>query len=271
MADGLRSVLVAAAVGMIFATNSVAGENAVRVNDPETIRSVSSELEQLTGARTRMVWIQDAGPTACAFSEKPTLRLMGFDSRDGKGEREIAPIGSYVKPLFTADGNQIVFGNNVDNRIYVVNWDGTGQRAVTGPGTSFEDVWTDPRDGLTWIYAQLWEKRGDKDVRVIRRFRLDKPEMSELVWDRMQAWHFQLSGDGRTASAGSGDGGNSMQGMFTLPNGNFYNMGGGCWPSAAPDFSNRAWVFRGHHRGIYVFEVNTRTGKSNHWPVEFEG
>jgi len=249
MTYAFRFGFTAVMAGMILAATAIAGEKAARANDPETISRVSAELEKLTGAHTRLVWIQDAGPTACAFSEKPTVRLMGFDSRDGKGE--IAPVGSYAKPLFTADGNRIVFGNNVDNRIYVVNWDGTGMRAVIGPGTAFEDVWADPRDGLAWVYAQLSEKRGDTDARVIRRFRLDKPEVGELVWDRMPVWHFQLSGDGRTATGGTG-GGNTPQGILTLPNGSFYSMAGGCWPSAAPDYSNRGWVFRGHHRGIYV-------------------
>ena len=110
---------------------------------------VASEVRALTGAHTRVVWIQDAGPTACVFSEKPTLRLMGFDTDDDKGERRILPaIDSYVKPLITADGKQVVFGNNVDHKIYAVNWDGTGLRAVV-ENADFEDVWTDPRDGVT--------------------------------------------------------------------------------------------------------------------------
>lgn len=72
---------------------------------PLQIRADSaSEIRQFTGAPTRMVWIQDAGETACMYSEKPTVRLMGFDTEDGKGERPVLRgIGWYAKPLLTAD------------------------------------------------------------------------------------------------------------------------------------------------------------------------
>lgn len=218
-------------------------------------------IRALTGAPTRVVWIQDAGEQACVYSERPTLRLMGFDTEDGKGERAVLPaISGYTKPLLTADGTRVCFGNNADNTVYVVNWDGTGLRAVV-KDAAFEDVWTDPRTGIEWVYARVQEKRQEKAVPVIRRYRLDNPTVNELIWDKMPIHMFMLSGDGRAASGG-GDGGNSGQGMLTLPNGNFYQRGGGCWPSMAPDYSHRVWVFQGNHRAVYINVPTNNSGNA---------
>lgn len=221
----------------------------------------ADDLRGLTGAHTRVVWLQDAGETAAVDSERPTLRLMGLDTEDGQGERALLPaLARYGKPLFTADGTRVLYGDRGDNTVHIVNWDGTGHRRVL-ENAYFEDVWTDPRDGVEWIYARVTEKRGDKDIPVIRRFRLDRPEVSELIWDKMPVFMFTVSGDGRAASGG-GDGGNSPQGLLTLPNGTFTARAGGCWPSIAPDASHRMWVFTGNHRSAHMFFPTNRTGNA---------
>jgi hypothetical protein len=80
---------------------------------------------------------------------------------------------------------------------------------------------------------------------------------------------FMVAGDGRAASAG-GDGGNSPQGILTLPNGGFYARAGGCWPSMAPDASRRSWVFTGNHRSIHMCFPSDRSGiKSYSTGVDF--
>lgn len=228
------------------------------------------ELKAMTGAHTRVVWIQDAGDKPCAFSEWPTVKLIGLDSEDGKGEREIiSTIGSISKPVIMADGKRVAFGNKVENTCYVVNWDGSGLRAVV-KDAEFQDVWTDPRDGTDWIYAKVKEKRGEAEIPVIRRFRMDNPTASELIWDKMPVSMFMVSGDGKVASGG-GDGGNSPQGMLTLPNGNFYQMAGGCWPSMSRDNSHRMWVFTGNHRSIHFCVPANRTGKAITFGSLFHG
>ena len=228
----------------------------------------SQNLRELTGAPTRVVWLQDAGDTAAVDSERPTLRLMGLDTEDGKGERPILPVlARYGKPLLTADGTRILYGDRGENTVYIVNWDGTGQRAVV-KNAYFEDVWTDPVSGVEWVYARVTEKRADKEIPVIRRFRLDKPEVSELIWDKMPIFMFTVSGDGRAASGG-GDGGNSPQGMLTLPNGTFNARAGGCWPSIAPDASHRMWVFTGNHRSVHMCIPTNTTGNAYSYTVLF--
>ncbi len=88
------------------------------------------------------------------YIEKPTVVLMGLDSLDGKGDRAILPEPRAVyKPLLTADGKRVVFWDNVANAIFVVAFDGGGLRKVADG--ELHDVWTDPQDGVEWIYASI--------------------------------------------------------------------------------------------------------------------
>ncbi len=229
----------------------------------------ASLLREFTGVHTRVVWIQDAGQTACVFSERPTLRLMGLDSDDGQGERALLPdLARYWKPLLTDDGTRVMFGDLEKQTVEIVNWDGSGRRTVL-ENANFEDVWTDPQDGVEWFYAKVQERRGNETIGAIRRYRLAEPTVSELVWDKMPIHMFMVSGDGRAASGG-GDGGNSPQGILTLPNGSFSQRAGGCWPSMAPDNSLRSWVFTGNHRSIHFGVTTDRTGKGYTYGVEFD-
>lgn len=240
----------------------------------------AEEIRAFTGAQTRVVWIQDAGETACVYSEKPTLRLMGFDTDDGKGERAILPnIGWYAKPVITADGNRVVFADLADHSVKVVNFDGTGLRLIVKNEESYKfnekaftdnSVWTDPKSGVTWVYAMIMEQRGGQPVPTIRRYQLDHPEVNEMVWDKTPVFMFMMNGDGRMASGGVSDGGNTPQGVFLLPNVDFAARGGGCWPSMSPDNSLRSWVFTGNHRSIhFCVTTDARTGKGSSYGVEF--
>ena len=244
------------------------------------IAGPAEEIRAFTGAQTRVVWLQDAGPTACVYSEKPTLRLMGFDTDDSKGERAILPnIGWYAKPVITADGNRVVFADLADHSVKVVNFDGTGLRQILKNEEAYKfnekaftdtSVWTDPKTNMTWVYAMVMEQRGGQPVPTIRRYQLDHPEVNELVWDKTPVFMFMMNGDGRIASGGVADGGNTPQGIFSLPNNYFAARGGGCWPSMSPDNSLRSWVFTGNHRSIhFCVTTDPRTGKGSSYPVEF--
>ena len=227
---------------------------------------VAAQVRALTdGARVRIVWVQDAGEKSDPFAERDTLHLMGFDSLDGKGVRRILPaIGSYDKPLITDEGGRVVFGNVVDKKVYVVNWDGTGLRALVD-NAALADVWTDPQTNIAWVYAHVTERRGDKDVSAIRRFDIDDPAVSEMVWDKMPVSDFQVSADGKAAAGHAGNG----DGLLTLPNGTYRQFYGGCWPSMAPDDSHRVWVFRGHHKGVFVYDHDEKTNRRTEHPIEF--
>jgi hypothetical protein len=229
-----------------------------------------SRIREFTGAPTRVVWLQDTTDVPTVDAERPTLRLMGWDSEDGKGERAILDKpAAYLKPLFTADGSQVVFGDPLEKTVSMVNWDGSGLRVLLKEA-ALADVWKDPVSGTEWVYAQVQESRDGKSVPVIRRYQINDPKVSELVWDKMPIFNFTVSGDGRAASGG-GDGGNSPQGYLTLPNGEFTQRAGGCWPSIAPDNSHRSWVFQGNHRAVHFYIPSGRGGaKAFGYTIKFD-
>ena len=266
MINATRIIVSAMAMICLVASTAIAEARAA-------IPVSAAELRDFTGVQTRVVWVQDAGETACVFSERPTLRLMGFDTDDGKGERPILPaIGWYAKPQLTADGQRVVFADWADHSINVVNFDGTGRRLIVKDVASWDStaVWTDPRSDVTWTYASINEKRGDQLVFTIRRYQIDHPEVNELVWDKSPVSMFMMNGDGRFASGGVGAGGNTPQGVLALPNNYFAQRAGGCWPSMSPDNSLRSWVFTGNHRSIhFCVTTDLRTGKGYTYGVEF--
>src|SRR5262245_51936820 len=80
-------------------------------------------VHALTGARTRIVWVQGDGTDPYAAGN--ALVLMGLDSDDGKGERVIlGEKGSYLKPLLISSGKRIVYSSHgkdpADVKVFVV-------------------------------------------------------------------------------------------------------------------------------------------------------
>ena len=226
---------------------------------------LSEDVTALTHAHTRVVWVRDGALPSDPLAERASLLLMGFDNQEGKNERRLLPeMGSYFRPLLSPDGSRVFFTNVGDKKIYVVNWDGSGLRAVVD-NAMLADVYTDAKTGVLWLYAQTtadgsalpdaaWKaliatNNSQPEIPVVRRFRFDDPKVSEVVWDKSPVAQFQVSPNGIYASGSSGDG----EGLFTLPNGNFSKFYGGCWPSMAPDGSQRVWVFTGSHKGAHVF------------------
>ena len=209
-----------------------------------------SSLRSFTEAHTRVVWVQDQGPNnSDILAVGHRLKLMGFDSEDGKGEREIlGELRNYAKPLLSPDGQRVVYSDQHSHKFYVVNWDGTDKKTL-GDGLAV-DVWRDPHDGVDWVYAA---KRVGKPVNVtyrnLRRVRLDDPKTTEKVWDQTEIGcdNFQLSADGTRAG-----------GEFPWPNGGvadlqkktWQKLEQGCWSSIAPDNSGVSWVFDGPHRNL---------------------
>ncbi|MEX1117260.1 MAG: LpqB family beta-propeller domain-containing protein [Terrimicrobiaceae bacterium] len=206
-------------------------------------------LEAFTGSHTRVVWVIDEN-NKDTFAATNHLKLMGFDSRDGLGEREIFKEASnYFTPLLTPDGRQIVFTNKPDNKIYVVNWDGSDLKFLRGGAAA--DVWINPRDGRVWVYAQL--QSGNPGAAVIR-FLLEDPSVEETVWSSspvqaLSVGGFQVSRDGLRA-ASTFPWPNS--GVAELPDVAWRKARDGCWPSMAPDNSYMAWTFDGPHKNLFL-------------------
>jgi alginate O-acetyltransferase complex protein AlgJ len=205
-------------------------------------------LRALTGTHARMVWVQAVDPTSTdTFGRSDKFRLMGIDTDDGRGVREILPGPlSCRKPLLTPDGQHIVFTDFPRGRIGVVDWDGTNRRYVADGFAT--DVRTDPETGRTWVYAITGPITGEAFTgKPLIRFDLIRPEIRETIWDQTEVSldNFQVSDDGRHAA-----------GLFPWPRagiadlrkGTWTQIGDGCWTSLAPDKSGVACFFDGAHR-----------------------
>src|SRR5262245_26277925 len=148
---------------LVLSRQGVSG--ASRTVDDETV-------ENFTGGHTRVVWVTDA-QNKDSFAEGDELQLVGYDSRDGKGERMISgERANYYRPLITPDGKRIVFSNRQGRKIYVVDWEGTNLRLLKGPGCASE-VWRDPQTGTTWVYYQ---ESLEDFTKPVRRFPIDEPD-----------------------------------------------------------------------------------------------
>ena len=210
----------------------------------------SAAVRALTGARTRVVWCQQMttnGSDEDGLSSD--LRLMGLDTDDGKGVREILPgPRGCRRPMLTPDGQRIVYTDFPHQTIGVVNWDGTGRRKVARGAAS--DVWRDPKTGGIWVIAITAAKSAASvEGCPVSRILLNHPRTVQTLWDRttVSADTFQLSADGTRAI-----------GLFPWPQVGFANLekktweqyGKGCWPSLAPDDSYLGWYLDGPHRNV---------------------
>jgi hypothetical protein len=223
------------------------------------------ELEKVTGAHTRVVWVQDLAEGKDIGAMSTQLLLMGFDSHDGRGERPIlAEPANYAKPLITPLGDRIVFSNHLDRSVFVVNWDGTGLRRL-GEGFALA-TWIDPDTKQEWIYLGMDPSPDPTTFGNVRRHRIDQWDVSEVVWDRRRVSEdtFQVSTDGRRA------GGLfpwPAAGVVELPKGAWRRMGRGCWTSLARGDRSLFWYFDGAHRNLTIVDLD----RDKRWKVNING
>lgn len=215
-----------------------------------------AQVEAMTNSHTRVVWVRDVKDGADPFAQGTDLRLMGFDSRDGRGERAILETpANYSKPFITPRGDRVVYTDRRREAVMIVDWDGTNQTMVV-PGVAMA-VWLDPSSGHEWLYVGTarTQDRAPSYHR-IDRLRLDDWTVRELVWDQtpVSEDNFQLSVDGRFAS---GLFPWPDAGVATLPNGGRTVLGRGCWVSLSPDDRHLFWVFDGSHRNLTIFKYGT--------------
>lgn len=226
-------------------------------SDPSAA-GLDADVEKLTGAHTRVVWQRDVVGERRVDGYGESFVLMGYDSRDGRGLRPIlGETGSYMRPLITPDGQQVVFTDSTRGMICVVNWDGSGKRDVT-TGVAGE-LWRDPDTGKIWIYGKE-ESFGEAFVPgPLVRFRLDNPETKEVVWTRTPTHitspgSLQVSADGKKIAANMPW---PVSGVAALPDGVWANNASGCWPGLAPDYSFLSWTFDGLHRNLLMHDPFT--------------
>lgn len=261
--------------GLLIATFGGCARPADSVATPNI--AATTALRELTQAHTRVVWVRDPenGGDYC-LETSPRTVLMGLDTEDDCGERELLNRSGYItKPLLAPRGDRVVFTEafrtlprirswsigravmrsrtrRIEARI--VNWDGSGVRTIAA-GYAVE-VWGDPRTGREWVYVQAGPFRAGDDFKrnAIYRYDLNRPEAGELVWDdtpvdATSGGSFQLSEDGKFAV-----------GMFPWPDAGvadletkqWVRIGTGCWAGMAPDNSYRPWIFDGAHRNLLL-------------------
>ena len=205
-------------------------------------------LRLLTGAHSRVTWVQDHSEAQNdTFAVGDRLRLMAFDSDDGKGERVLlGKLGNYARPLFTPDGQRVIFTDRSRAKSYIVNWDGTGLKEVADGHVL--DAWLDGRDGTQWVYVQTGAtgKQRRKDL-PIHRHPIGAADRRELVWDKtgVACDNIQVSADGLRMC---GQFPWPTAGVAELPNKDLHYTMEGCWTSLAPDNSYVYSAFRGDHR-----------------------
>lgn len=216
------------------------------------------QLLRLTGAPARMVWCRQVKDDADdVFGRENYFQLMGLDTGDRLGERVIIrETGSYHKPMITPQGDRIVFTDLPAQKIYMVNWNGTGRQELA-PGLAVE-VWMDPQTGIEWVYRLPDKKAVDSSSAMhLTRFQLDNPLVQETVLDNtsLSSDNLQLSEDGAF-----------MSGLFPWPQAGVIDiekkqvlkLGEGCWTSLAPDNSYILWIFDGPHRNLLFHTVDNQ-------------
>lgn len=220
---------------------------------------VADALRKLTDAPARMVWMrQVSGGVKDVFGHESRFLLMGLDTEDAAGERTLLhEVSNYNKPLITARGDRVVFSDLPNNRIYAVNWDGTGLIELS-KGRAV-GLWTDPQSGIEWVYrlpvdAKYREVRATKPL---TRFQLSNPLIEEMVWDRttVEPDNIQLSQDGRYIC---GPFPWPDCGIVDVESNQFIRLGKGCWPSMAPDNSYLMWIFDGPHRNLLFHTADNK-------------
>jgi hypothetical protein len=225
---------------------------------------VLSIVHTFTGSPTRLVWVQDLLDNRDVVAKGNHLRLMGYDSEDGKGERLILPgPENFMRPLITPSGKKIVFTEFHQKKVQVVDWSGKNRKILTN-GLALT-TWRDPDDDIEWVYvarSPLSKSKGPT-FRQLYRVQLQNPAVEELVWDKtVFGATVQLSGDGRRFSA-------EIPwpdcAVIDLDKKDARRLGKGCWPALAPDNSYRFWFFDGAHRNINM--VDSRKGTQHKIPL----
>jgi hypothetical protein len=251
--DSVPSKAVSAAAEPSAAPPPAAAEAAVPARS-----GTAAAVHALTGARARVVWVQGDGTDPYASGH--SLVLMGLDTEDGKGERVIlSERGSYVKPLLISNGRRILYTgygkDPSDQRIFVVNFDGSGKRELT-KGFALA-VWVETANGRDWVYVGTDNTpKAAWDFHTVTRFPVDAPTERQLVWNKtlVSGDTFQVSGDGRTA------GGLfpwPKSGVASLPNGDLKIFGEGCWTAFRDAGAGLFWYFDGSHRNVTIVDRAT--------------
>ena len=246
--------------------------------------SPQQALRELTGGRTRVVWIQDLGDGSDYLAQRNQLRLMAFDTDDRQGERVLVEgPRNIAKPMLTPDGNRVVFSDRQRREMFMIGWNESEPRSL-GPGFALH-VWQDPETSVNWLY---YTKKPVDDGKVLQTHeaiyrrglppyprswktalqRLRGAFHEERIWSQTHVSedNFQLSANGRYASTVFPW---PEAGILDMETGDWHRFGRGCWVSIAPDNSGYFWIFDGPHRNLIMHQAGRPV--KERWPVLVAG
>lgn len=243
---------------------------------PAESSALAAVRELTEGRAVRAVWLEET-----AAQGGPMARQIFALDAAGKGSgiaRLGGETGDLARPLVSADGEGVVVtrlgisktesGFSYSPQVLWQPWDG-GPAKPLGGGMAV-DVWKNPADGASYIYAvesllppaQGARLTGQKLV----RFRADKPEDREIVWTEsaLGAEEFQLSRDGHRAA-----------GVFPFPKAALANLddrtltplASGTWTAIAADDSYASAVLDGTRKRLKILAPNFNNG----WELTIAG
>jgi len=162
--------------------------------------SLGAEVEALTGAHTKVVWVRGHDGHASAYPDASSVHweLWGFDSHDDAPHQVLAGPRGLSSPMITSDGGYVVFGAGpgagttatstwYDYRVWMVPFDGSSapvEVVLPATGSHAKVFVCLSGDGThDWIYTvniignTAWQPG-------VWRFRLDDPAShNQLVWN----------------------------------------------------------------------------------------
>ena len=224
---------------------------------------MAKQLREFTGGPARLTWLRQVdGAGNDPFCDGDRLVLMGLDTEDGRGARQIVKtVANYHRPMLTPDGRQVVFSRQSTREAFAVDWKGGKPRRI-GAGYAAA-VWRDPDTGITWVYLADNGKEGKarNHAQTLHRVQLDNPAIRELVWntEKFTFNSLQFSADG-TRFCGQFP--HPRAGFADLVHRTWTHLGRGCWTSLAPDNSYLVWIFDLPHRNLLFHDPTAGTAWS---------
>ncbi|HUT10065.1 MAG TPA: PKD domain-containing protein, partial [Thermoguttaceae bacterium] len=220
---------------------------------PAAAADLATQIRQLTGAETRIVWLRHKQWETYkgSLDGGPGYSIMAFDT-GGKGERELVPEGEIYNPLISPSGRRVIYSATTDGKLHIhcVDWDGANSRILTDGFAQW--TWRDPATGIEWVYAS---NAGGNDASFVDRFQLDKPESRERMYTGRLANRFSLSADGTRAV---GEFPWPAAGMLYFRTGqvNRKDYRNGCNTYISPDNSYMVTGMAGSHEQVTLYKAD---------------
>jgi hypothetical protein len=245
-AHGNRNSTVPALVALLAGLLSAA---------PAAAADLATQIRQLTGAETRIVWIRHKrweGQPTDHLDGGAGYSIMALDTEEKTGERELVPEGEIYNPLISPNGDRVIYSSGLKTGhkflIHCVGWNGANSRVLSaGYGMC---LWRDPATGIEWVYASN-DRYGD----LLDRFQLDKPKVREKLYTGPKSHRLSVSADG-TRAAGELPWPNA--GMLDLRTGqvDYKNYRKGCNVYISPDNSCMVSIMDGSHGRITLYKAD---------------